>query len=481
MQQLKIVGVTKCPTGIAHTYMAAERLEKTGEKLGYKIQIETQGSQGTENLLSKREIEEADYVIIAADIAVDGVERFAGKKVLKTPIKPVLRNTEKVFASLENEAVTMEKTQGEDEENIMENVAFPVMKKGEQVAALQQLMNGASYMIPFVVVGGMFIAFSLTFGSKASVGGMVVFSDFWHRIKAIGDIAFAMMYPVLSGFLAFSIAGRATFAPAMIGAMIAMDGELLGTGEGTGFLGCIVVGYLVGYLVKWMNTWKVPKAMKPMMPIFIIPLLGVALTAFVFICILGKPIALMMSSLNHMLVVLSASPQTAILLGLVLGAMVGVDMGGPINKVAFFFGVASIAEGNPQIMGIASTAIAVAPMSMGIASLVDRKKFSKEEQSAGFYTIFMGVIGISEGAIPFAIADPGNVIPSVVLGSAVAGAAAAVAGITSSVPHGGFIIGLLGATNYVLRYFLCILLGVAVSVILVLFLKGRNRKEKQHK
>ena len=299
MQQLKIVGVTKCPTGIAHTYMAAERLEKTGEKLGYKIQIETQGSQGTENLLSKREIEEADYVIIAADIAVDGVERFAGKKVLKTPIKPVLRNTEKVFASLENEAVTMEKTQGEDEENIMENVAFPVMKKGEQVAALQQLMNGASYMIPFVVVGGMFIAFSLTFGSKASVGGMVVFSDFWHRIKAIGDIAFAMMYPVLSGFLAFSIAGRATFAPAMIGAMIAMDGELLGTGEGTGFLGCIVVGYLVGYLVKWMNTWKVPKAMKPMMPIFIIPLLGVALTAFVFICILGKPIALMMSSLNH--------------------------------------------------------------------------------------------------------------------------------------------------------------------------------------
>ena len=455
MQQLKIVGVTKCPTGIAHTYMAAERLEKTGEKLGYKIQIETQGSQGTENLLSKREIEEADYVIIAADIAVDGVERFAGKKVLKTPIKPVLRNTEKVFASLENEAVTMEKTQGEDEENIMENVAFPVMKKGEQVAALQQLMNGASYMIPFVVVGGMFIAFSLTFGSKASVGGMVVFSDFWHRIKAIGDIAFAMMYPVLSGFLAFSIAGRATFAPAMIGAMIAMDGELLGTGEGTGFLGCIVVGYLVGYLVKWMNTWKVPKAMKPMMPIFIIPLLGVALTAFVFICILGKPIALMMSSLNH--------------------------MGGPINKVAFFFGVASIAEGNPQIMGIASTAIAVAPMSMGIASLVDRKKFSKEEQSAGFYTIFMGVIGISEGAIPFAIADPGNVIPSVVLGSAVAGAAAAVAGITSSVPHGGFIIGLLGATNYVLRYFLCILLGVAVSVILVLFLKGRNRKEKQHK
>ena len=186
MRQLKIVGVTKCPTGIAHTYMAAERLEKTGEKLGYKIQIETQGSQGTENLLSKREIEEADYVIIAADIAVDGVERFAGKKVLKTPIKPVLRNTEKVFASLENEAVTMEKTQGEDEENIMENVAFPVMKKGEQVAALQQLMNGASYMIPFVVVGGMFIAFSLTFGSKASAGGMVVFSDFWHRIKAIG-------------------------------------------------------------------------------------------------------------------------------------------------------------------------------------------------------------------------------------------------------------------------------------------------------
>ncbi len=481
MQQLKIVGVTKCPTGIAHTYMAAERLEKTGEKLGYEVQIETQGSQGTENPLSKKAIAEADYVIIAADIAVDGMERFAGKKVWKTPIKPVLRNTEEVYANLEKQAVMMGKMQGGSDAEIMDPLAWPSKKKGDQVAALQQLMNGASYMIPFVVVGGMFIAFSLTFGSEASSSGMVLFSEFWKKINTIGNIAFSMMYPILSGFLAFSIAGRATFAPAMIGAMIAMDGELLGTGEGTGFLGCIVVGYLVGYLVKWMNGWNVPKAMKPMMPIFIIPLLGVALTAFVFICILGKPIALVMGSLNHMLVVLSATPQTAVLLGLVLGAMVGVDMGGPINKVAFFFGVASIAEGNPQIMGIASAAIAVAPLSMGTAALLDKKKFSKEEQGAGIYTVFMGIIGISEGAIPFATADPRNVLPSVITGSAIAGAAAAAAGITSAAPHGGCIVGIIGATNNALIYFFCIMLGVAVSTGMVLFLKGKNQKEKKGK
>lgn len=470
---MKIIGVTKCPTGIAHTYMAAERLELMAPQLGHQIKIETQGSQGTENRLTEKDIREADYVILAADVAVDEVERFYGKKMFCTPIKPVLRNTKKIFEELETKSMVFE---APEMNHLEQGFAFGG-DMAEQSELIKQLMNGASHMIPFVVVGGMFISMAMAFGGESSMGTLTISSSFWSKINEIGELAFTLMYPILAGFLAFSIAGRATLAPAMIGAMIATDGELLGTGQSTGFLGCIVVGYLVGYMVKWMNNWKIPRAVRPMMTIFVIPLSGVAMIAFLFLRVLGRPITFVMQGLNGLLVHLSASPSTAVLLGLVLGAMIGVDMGGPINKAAFFFGVASIAEGNPQIMGIASSAIAVAPLSMGLAAILSKKKFSEEEQRAGIYTILMGMIGISEGAIPFAVADPRNVIPSVVVGSAVSGAAAAVLGITSVVPHGGPIVGVLGAVNDIFLYFFCILEGVAVSTMLVLLLK----KEYTHK
>ena len=358
---MKVAGVTKCPTGIAHTYMAAERLELTGKKLGYEMYVETQGSQGTENELTEEQIREADYVIIAADIIVDGLERFAGKKIYRTPIKPVLRDTEQVFRDMTEKAVVeMERQPQQEEENVLP--MYRRKNKEQSDALLHQLMNGASYMIPFVVVGGLLIAFSQAFAGRVSSGEMVIVSAFWNKMHEIGNLAFGLMYPILAGFIAQSIAGRASLAPAMI----ATDGEILGTGEGTGFLGCIVVGYVVGYLVRWMNHWKTPKALKPMMPIFIIPLLGVAVVSILFILVLGRPITFLMHSLNALLVYLSGSSSTAILLGVVLGAMIGVDMGGPINKVAFFFGVASIAEGNSQIMGIASAAIGVAPLSLSL-------------------------------------------------------------------------------------------------------------------
>lgn len=471
---MKVAGVTKCPTGIAHTYMAAERLELTGKKLGYEMYVETQGSQGTENELTEEQIREADYVIIAADIVVDGLERFAGKKIYRTPIKPVLRDTEQVFRDMiEKAVVEMARQPQQEEENVLP--MYRRKNKEQSDALLHQLMNGASYMIPFVVVGGLLIAFSQAFAGRVSSGEMVIVSVFWNKMHEIGNLAFGLMYPILAGFIAQSIAGRASLAPAMIGAMIATDGEILGTGEGTGFLGCIVVGYVVGYLVRWMNHWKTPKALKPMMPIFIIPLLGVAVVSILFILVLGRPITFLMHSLNALLVYLSGSSSTAILLGVVLGAMIGVDMGGPINKVAFFFGVASIAEGNSQIMGIASAAIGVAPLSMGAAALLGGRYFSDEERNAGIYTILMGILGISEGAIPFATSDPGHVIPSIVVGSAVSGAAAALLGVASVAPHGGPIVGLIGATNHLLLYFLCILAGTAVSTALVLFLKRRKK------
>ncbi len=565
---MKIVGVTKCPTGIAHTYMAAARIEKECEKLGYEVKVETQGSQGTENKLTKREIAKADYVIIAADVAIEEPERFYGKRVLKTRIKPLLKNTEGVFERLERESFIMGGSHFQSEDNQNENKnsenksvessgnentkdrnatdvkaenEYAVNKhvtgkniinkhikvlntpkdqnivgKGyredlkdkkeiagqndfkdrnqsskikkekkqekeprEPIDIMGQLMNGASYMIPFVVVGGLLVSLSLSMGAETSADGTVVYIGLWNKIHAIGDLAFTLMYPILSGFIAFSIAGRATLAPAMIGAMVATDGEILGTEAGTGFIGCIIVGYLVGYLVKWINSWNIAKEFKPMMPIFIIPLTGVAAVSALFIFVLGKPVALTMEILNRLLVELAKNPSSAVVLGLVLGAMIGVDMGGPINKVAFFFGVTSIAQGNLQIMGIVSTSIAVAPLSMGIATLIGKKKFTQEEKSAGIYTIFMGIIGISEGAIPFAASDPGHVLPAIIAGSALTGAFAAVCGVTSAVPHGGLVVALFKATNYISLYFLCVLAGTALSVAIVLAFKKRQDRENR--
>lgn len=579
---MKIIGVTKCPTGIAHTYMAAARIEKECERLGYEVKVETQGSQGTENKLTKREIAKADYVIIAADVVIEEPERFYGKWVLKTRIKPLLKNTQGVFERLEQDSFIMggasfqnennqnrnensgnvenfqnkntkdknaENTEDKNIENreknrdavnqnityqnainrsrIVENTqenqkAEKIVGKGyrkelenEQSIAgdnkakqsdknnknkivktkkekkqekeskdlsdidiIGQLMNGASYMIPFVVVGGLLVSLSLSMGAQTSADGTVVYIGLWNKIHAIGNLAFTLMYPILSGFIAFSIAGRATLAPAMIGAMVATDGEILGTEGGTGFIGCIIVGYLVGYLVKWMNSWNLAKEFKPMMPIFIIPLTDVAVVSALFIFVLGKPVTLITDLLNSLLVELAKNPSSAVVLGIVLGAMVGIDMGGPINKVAFFFGVTSIAQGNLQIMGIVSTSIAVAPLSMGIAAVVGKDKFTPEEKSAGIYTIFMGIIGISEGAIPFAASDPGHVLPAVVAGSALTGAAAAVCGVTSAVPHGGLVVALFKATNYMSLYFLCVMAGTALSVAIVLAFKGRQEKNR---
>lgn len=579
---MKIIGVTKCPTGIAHTYMAAARIEKECERLGYEVKVETQGSQGTENKLTKREIAKADYVIIAADVVIEEPERFYGKRVLKTRIKPLLKNTQGVFERLEQDSFIMggasfqnennqnrnensgnienfqnknikdknaENTEDKNIENrekngdavnqnityqnainrsrIVENTqenqkAEKIVGKGyrqelgnEQLVAgdnkakrsdknnknkivktkkgkkqekepkassdidiIGQLMNGASYMIPFVVVGGLLVSVSLSMGGQTSADGTVVYIGLWNKIHAIGNLAFTLMYPILSGFIAFSIAGRASLAPAMIGAMVATDGEILGTEGGTGFIGCIIVGYLVGYLVKWMNSWNIAKEFKPMMPIFIIPLTGVAVVSALFIFVLGKPVTLITDMLNSLLVQLAKNPSSAVVLGVVLGAMVGIDMGGPINKVAFFFGVTSIAQGNLQIMGIVSTSIAVAPLSMGIAAVVGKDKFTPEEKSAGIYTIFMGIIGISEGAIPFAASDPGHVLPAVVAGSALTGGAAAVCGVTSAVPHGGLVVALFKATNYMSLYFLCVMAGTALSVAIVLAFKRRQEKNR---
>lgn len=469
---MKIIGVTKCPTGIAHTYIAAERLEKYGKELGCEIRVETQGAQVTENALTAEEIAAADYVILAADAPVEGRERFDGKRVYETPIRPVLADAAGILKRLPELAGIQGESKTADESAMSLRAAVEHQKSiGGRTSAVRQLMNGTSYMIPFVVVGGLLTSFSLAFDSESSVSGLVITSAFWGRIKAIGDLAFGLMYPIFAGFLANAIAGRAALAPVMIGAMLVTDGEILGTGAGTGILGCILVGYLAGWLVKWMNVWKLPKALRSMMPIFIIPFCGASVIALLFIGLLGQPIAFLMAWLDPLLALLAASPSTAIPLGLLLGAMIGVDMGGPINKCAFLFGMTSIAEGNPEIMGIAAAAIPVAPLSLGLAVLLRRDKFTAEEQGACIYTILMGLLGISEGAIPYATTDLKRVILSVTAGSAAAGAAAAFFHVSVVVPHGGPVVGALGASSNILLYSVSILVGTVVAALLVLALK----------
>lgn len=461
-----IIGVTKCPVGVAHTYMAAEKLEKTGIKLGHQMKIETQGSVGVENGLTAEDIKKADYVIIAADVAIEGKERFAGKKVLELPIKHVIKNAKDVIENLETTAKMQQgatKTGDSKEKN---------SKEGSSI--VKQMMNGVSHMIPFVVLGGLFIAVSLALGGTATEAGMSLDpNSFWGKVSAIGSIGFSLMIPILAGYIAHAISGRAALAPAMICAFVANDPAILGTEAGTGFIGAIVVGFAAGYLVKWINTWKVPKSLRAVMPIFVIPLLTVSIISAAFILLLGTPIAWLMTGLESLLVALSASKSTSIILGLVLGAMVAADMGGPINKVAFLFGVASIAAGDPVIMGAVACAIPVAPLALGISTLVAKKCYSEEEQAAGIPAILMGLIGISEGAIPFASADPARVIPSIVVGSSVAGALGMFFNITNVVPHGGPIVGLLGATNNMLLFLAIIAIGTAVSTLMLTVLKRK--------
>lgn len=463
---MKIVGVTKCPNGLAHTYMAAEKLESVGKNLGYEVKIETQGAAAVENQLTSEDISEADYVVIAADAAIDGKERFNGKKTLEVPISVVLKDTKSVYGKMisDSKELSVSDSPKEDQSN----------KTGSD--AMKQLMNGVSHMVPFVVVGGLYIAIAAAIGGENLPEGLVIpVGSMWQKVSDIGVIGFNLMIPIFAGYIAYAIAGRAALAPAMIGAQVAHSPEILGTESGTGFLGAILVGFMAGYLVKWMNSWKIPRDLRAAMPTVVIPILGTAIICAALILVLGAPIAWLMDALNHGLEILSNNSSTSIILGAIIGAMLGVDMGGPINKVAYLFGVASITTGNTVIMGAVAAVIGVPPLAMGISTFYN-KKYDEDEKSAGVPALLMGLLGITEGAIPFAAGNPKVVIPSIVCGSAVTGAVSMLLKVTISIPNGGPVAGLLGASNNVLLYLLTILIGIiAVNAFLILFGKLFNK------
>nr|WP_158162464.1 fructose-specific PTS transporter subunit EIIC [Vibrio mimicus] len=458
-----IIGVTGCPAGIAHTYLAAEALEKGAAALGYQIKVETNGSIGVKNSPNAEEIEQAAAIVVACDKQVD-LTRFAGKRLIKTNVKAPIRDAQRLI----NEALNAPSYQADNTSNPS------VANKASQARSdlYRFLMNGVSHMIPFVVTGGLLIALALAVGGEPTEAGMAIPpGSMWNQILEVGVVAFTLMIPILAGYIAYAIADRPALAPGLIGGWIANNGSFYGAEAGTGFIGAIVAGLLVGYFVKWITSINYHKFIQPLVPIMIAPITGSLFIAGLFIFVIGAPIASLMDGLTALLT--SMSTGNVILLGIVLGGMAGFDMGGPFNKVAFLFSVGMIASGQTQFMGAMACAIPVAPLGMALATAMGRKfdLFEPSEIEAGKAAGAMGLVGISEGAIPFAAQDPMSVIPANVLGSMVAAVMAFSFGITNSVAHGGPVVALLGAMNYPLLALICMAAGAVVTAITCVTLK----------
>lgn len=458
--EMKILAITSCPNGIAHTYMAAENLQKAAEKLGVQMKVETQGSIGVENEFTEKDIREADGIIIAADKSVNK-DRFIGKKVLVAGVQDGIRKPEELINKISGDVPVYKASKAAENNH---------KKEEKQNPFYRHLMNGVSYMIPFIVIGGLLIAIALTLGGEKTPGGLVIPDDsFWKTIEKLGGASFTFMIPILAGFIAVSIADRPGLAPGMIGGYIAANGSFYGSEAGAGFIGGIIAGFLAGYVALGIKKLKVPKAIQPIMPIIIIPIIASLIVGLVFVYILGAPVAQVFESLTSWLA--SMQGTSSILLALILGAMISFDMGGPVNKVAFLFGSAMIAEGNYEIMGPIAVAICIPPIGMGLATFLGKKKFQPAEREAGKASFTMGLFGITEGAIPFAAQDPLRVIPSIMAGSMIGSVIAMLGHVGDKVAHGGPIVAVLGAVDNVLMFFIAVIAGAFVTALLVNILK----------
>ncbi|EKO3687906.1 PTS sugar transporter subunit IIA [Vibrio metschnikovii] len=467
-----LIGVTGCPAGVAHTYLAAEALEKGAAELGYTIKVETNGSIGVKNSPSAEEIARAEAIIVACDKQVD-LQRFAGKKLIETGVKEPIRNSKALIERALEAPHYQADTRGHHSQDNK--------SKASQARSdlYRYLMNGVSHMIPFVVTGGLLIALSLAIGGQPTEAGMAIPADsMWNKVLDVGVVAFTLMIPILAGYIAYAIADRPALTPGLIGGWIANNGSFYGAEAGTGFIGAIIAGLLVGYFVKWLTSIHYHKFIQPLVPIMIAPIVGSLFISSLFIFIIGAPIASLMDSLTALLT--SMSTGNVVLLGIVLGGMAGFDMGGPFNKVAFLFSVGMIASGQTQFMGAMACAIPVAPLGMGLATVLGRKLnlFEASEIEAGKAAGAMGLVGISEGAIPFAAQDPMSVIPANVIGSMVAAVMAFSFGITNSVAHGGPVVALLGAMNKPLLAIICMLAGTLVTAIVCLSLKKMRHSQR---
>ena len=445
----KIVAVTACPTGVAHTFMAAEALQQAAKQLGYEVQIETQGSVGARNPLSAQAIREADVVLLAADIEVP-TERFAGKKIYRCGTGIALKQSQATLKKALSEGRVESAASGAE-----------ASVKSEKTGVYKHLLTGVSFMLPMVVAGGLLIALSFVFGITAYKEPGTLAAAL---MQIGGDAAFKLMVPLLAGYIAYSIADRPGLAPGMIGGLLAST-------LGAGFIGGIIAGFIAGYCAKAINRYaRLPQSLEALKPILIIPLFASLFTGLVMIYVVGKPVAGMLEGLTHFLD--SMGTTNAILLGVLLGGMMCVDLGGPINKAAYAFSVGLLASQSYAPMAATMAAGMVPPIGLGIATLIARRKFAQTEREAGKAAMVLGMCFISEGAIPFAAKDPLRVIPASVLGGALTGALSMYFGCKLMAPHGGLFVMLIpNAINHALLYLLAIVAGSVLTAVVYAVIK----------
>lgn len=467
--QVKILAVTSCPTGIAHTYMAAEGLEKAAKAKNCYIKVETRGSSGAKNVLTDKDIEEADFIIIAADAKVP-MERFDGKKLIERQVSDGINKADELIdLAIKGEAPVYKSGVRSDGE-----VEKTTTKKGIGHKIYTQLMNGVSHMLPFVVGGGILIAISflidgfavdinsLSAAERSSFGSI---TDAARLFNEIGNVAFKFMLPVLAGFIAMAIGDRPALAVGFVGGMMAANGT-------SGFLGALVAGFAAGYIVLLLVKLcsKLPDALEKIAPVLIYPVVGILVMGLLMKFAVEPVMGYINTAMNNGLK--SMGSGSRIVLGLVLGGMMAIDMGGPFNKAAYVFGTASIASGNYDMMASVMIGGMVPPCAIALATIIFKNKFSKQERQSGPTNLIMGLAFITEGAIPYAAADPFRVIPACVVGSGVAGALSMAFKCTLMAPHGGiFVVPVMGNK---FMYLLALVIGTAVSTVLLGILKKKQ-------
>lgn len=463
-----IVAVTACPTGIAHTYMAAEAIEKKAKELGYQVKVETRGSAGAKNVLTDDEIAKATGVIVACDTNVP-TDRFDGKKVIECQVSDGINKTEELIKRIAAGDAPVFKASGKKEASHSsiggkESIGHQIYK---------HLMNGVSHMLPFVVGGGILIAIaflidgfsvdlnSLPADQRANFGTITQGAALF---KGIGGTAFGFMLPILAGFIAMSIADRPGLAVGFVGGSIAANGT-------SGFLGALVAGFVAGYIVNLLKKIfsKLPESLDGVKPVLLYPLLGIFLIGVIMQFVVEPPIGALNTAINNGLNGLNGA--SAVVLGVLLGGMMAIDMGGPVNKAAYVFGTASIAAGNYNIMAAVMIGGMVPPLAIALATIFFKNKFTAEERKAGPTNFIMGLSFITEGAIPFAASDPLHVLPACVVGSAVAGGLSMAFGCTLMAPHGGiFVVPTIGNP---LMYLVALVIGSFIACGLLGLLKKK--------
>ncbi|WP_411681507.1 fructose-specific PTS transporter subunit EIIC [Clostridium thailandense] len=444
-----ILAITACPTGIAHTYMAAEALQIAAKEMGIDIKVETQGSVGAENVITGQDLKEAKAVIIAADTKVDK-SRFEGMPMVVVSVKDAIKDAK----GLINEALQAKPTG-------IKETTTPRVEKKERAGLYKHLMTGVSHMIPFVVAGGLLIAIGF------ALGGIYVFNcpgTVAEAIFSTGKQAFALMLPVLAGYMAYSIADRPGLVPGFVGGALASN-------IGAGFLGALIAGLLAGYVVTLIKKYiKLPKTLDGLMPVLIIPVLSTIIIGLIMMFILGTPMKAINDGLTAWLKGLGGA--NAAVLGIVLGCFMAFDMGGPFNKAAYIFATGTLASGGSAIMAAVMAAGMTPPLGIALATVIAKKKFTEQEREAGKAAWALGVSFITEGAIPFAAGDPLRVIPSVMAGSAVTGALSMIFGCTLAVPHGGiWILVIPNVVTHLLQYVIAIAAGTVVTALILSAIK----------